>query len=78
MELPIIKSRLHQLLGRDIEVNPTKDGRFVCEFADFNNPHPAALIGSTELEAYQKLLNYVERRPAQPDDKVVADKVPAI
>ena len=74
-----LKARLKTLLGRDVDVMKTRDGRYCCEFLDMANPKPLELVGTTEVEACEKLIAYLERRrQAEPewlrdDEKSVED-----
>lgn len=60
------KTKVDTLLGRDVGVEKTINGAYICKFVDFNNPHPTALVGETEEIAYQKLLEYLQARAVEP------------
>jgi hypothetical protein len=62
MTLDEVKLELKVRLGRDVEVESTKFGKFICQFVDYNNPHPSRLVGDTEELAYHRLLEYLIRR----------------
>jgi hypothetical protein len=56
------KAEVDRILGRDVGVEATTTGKFICKFVDYNNPHPAALVGETEEIAYSNLLGYLRSR----------------
>lgn len=62
---PELKAEIDNLLGRDVGVEQTRDGKWICKYADYNNPHPAQLVGDTEEIAYAHLLSYLKSKPAE-------------
>jgi hypothetical protein len=76
VELPEIKQRLHQLLGRDVDVQQVRGGKFACEYLDAQIlASPKTLVGDTELDACQRLLTYLEAhpKPRESGENIVED-----
>lgn len=51
-------SRISALLGRDVEVERTKDGKYVVMFMSFSSPPPPK--GETKEEALRLFLEWYE------------------
>ena len=64
--LEFLKRQIKRILNRDVEIESTKSGRFICKYVDFNMS-PISLIADTEEEAYQKLLQYLKSKTPTPD-----------
>jgi len=62
MSLDKTKAAIKSFLGRDVGIEKTRFGKFICKFVDYDNPHPANLVGETEELAYQNLLTYLQER----------------
>jgi hypothetical protein len=72
IELPNKKTALQQLkeqvdkkLQRDVGVEQTTRGKFICKYLSFGAPL-STLVGDTEYEAYEKLLNYLNTVDTDP------------
>lgn len=63
------KATVDKILGRDVGVEETIHGKFICKFVDYSNPHPSALVGETEEIAYQNLLVYLRSRDGNETSK---------
>lgn len=61
MDLPQIKAELKTLLKRDVGVEQTTKGQWICQYVEYGM-HPTALVGDTEELAYQKLLEYLKSK----------------
>jgi hypothetical protein len=61
-EMELVKRQLQKLLGREVQVEKLKSGKFICKYLSFNM-HPLSLVGATEDEAYQNLLKYLQSQP---------------
>jgi hypothetical protein len=62
LSLPQLKLEVNRLAQREVGVEETLHGKFICKFVDFSNPHPSQLLGDTEEIAYSNLLSYLQNR----------------
>lgn len=69
LSLELLKRQIKQLTGREVTVDRTKSGRYICKFIDFNMS-PLALVGDSEEEAYKKLLQYLKQKHENPDPEL--------
>lgn len=61
VNLELLKKTLSSQLGREVGVVKLRSGKFICKYLNYNMS-PLALVGETELEAYQKLAAYLKTR----------------
>ena len=59
-----VKAEVEKLLSREVGVEITKSGKFICKFVDFEAPM-SKLVGDTEELAYELLLQYLKSRETQ-------------
>ena len=59
--LELLKRQIAKILGRSVEVEKTKSGRYICRYVNFGMS-PISLVGDSETEAYQKLLQYLQKK----------------
>jgi hypothetical protein len=59
--LELLKRQITKILGRSVEVEKTRSGRYICRYVDFGMS-PISLVGESEAEAYQKLLQYLQKK----------------
>lgn len=64
MDLSQIKAELHQLLKREVGVEQTTKGKWICQYAEYGMS-PLALVADTEELAYDKLLQYLKSKVPQ-------------
>lgn len=65
MPLEQTKAQLKNILGRDVGVEQTTTGKWICQYVDFNMK-PSTLVGDTEELAYENLLTYLLSRATEP------------
>lgn len=53
-----VKADLKDWLGRDVEIDRLKTGKFLCRYVEYGMS-PLALVGETEEEALRKLHIYL-------------------
>lgn len=61
-----VKQELKQRLNREVEVEKTLKGQYICQFIDYNAPM-SKLVGDTEELAYRALLTYLQSKEIQND-----------
>lgn len=59
MDVEYIKRKLQEILGREIRVEKTLHGKYICKYIAYGMS-PRALLADTEAEAYQKLYQYIQ------------------
>jgi hypothetical protein len=65
--LEFLKRQVRRLAGRDVEIERTKSGKCIPKFLDFKMS-PISLLADTEVECYQKLLQYLkDKKTEEPD-----------
>jgi hypothetical protein len=52
------KSELHKILKRDVLVEQTKTGKWICQYVEYGMS-PMKLVGDTQEAAYENLLAYL-------------------
>lgn len=65
LSLNEVKSRLQTLLGREVEVEPARDGQFAAVYIDYNFRGAHHLLADSEDLAYRKLLAYLLGKETQ-------------
>ena len=63
MSLDQIKAELKALLDRDVGVEETRNGKWICQYVEYGM-RPTLLLGDTEELAYTKLLEYLRAKKA--------------
>ena len=70
--LNLLKLQLQKMLGRPVETETLRSGKFICKYLEYGMT-PLALVGETEEEAYQKLHQYLSaKKKPEPDGPAAA------
>jgi hypothetical protein len=68
LSLQFLKKQVERLAHRTVEIERTKSGKYICKFMDFNMS-PLSLVADTEVEAYQKLYQYLTEKKTEGSDE---------
>lgn len=67
MNIGELTKKAVELAGREIDIEPTRDGRYVVPWFNANGgPSPK---GETECEALEKFITFLERNKENIDEK---------
>jgi hypothetical protein len=64
-----VKKILNSMLSREVGVEQTKFGKYICKYLEYGAPM-STLVGDTEDDAYRKLLHYLNSKPTEEPDEV--------